>query len=80
MSCVVHTLVAMAEVEGATVVGTAHLAVPHGEIRALVVRDAAGRMRAVYWDRATRTMVAPEVDAVAELGEWAPAAPPASSV
>lgn len=65
MSCVVHTLAVMPECDGWAVVGQGHLVVPHGEIRVLVVQDSTGLMRAVYWDRQTRCMVAPEVEAVA---------------
>jgi len=61
-TCQIKSLTEAPGVAGWSVIGVAQLVVPHGEIRALVVGDASGARRAVYWDRATRTMVAPMVD------------------
>lgn len=68
MACRVHALELMPEVDGWHVVGRGSLVLApgaQGEIRVLVVQDSTGVLRAVYWDRDTRTMVAPEVEAVA---------------
>ena len=67
-ACRVHALTVWPEIDGWAVVGAGCLVLPpgaQGEIRVLVVQDSTGIMRAVYWDRDTRTMVAPEVEGVA---------------